>query len=202
MKLGKTTKKTLQSAFDPFEVLTNQVGKGILEEAIHEVGGFFGSPKNLGSKPREIATADLQRARKQEEIKEMDSEDSEKSKETALKIQATINEYRQYDFKVNSEQSQMKQEFAELRSEVVQLASASGVKTNVHLENTPHKIGVLDLKRLTAIIRFLRFKAEESKSAKDMVTSRQNAKPATGMLAWVSGKQMKIHEQGTMQLQG
>lgn len=202
MKLGQTTKKTLQSAFDPFEALTNQVGKGVLEEAIHELGGFFGSGKNIGTRPREIASAELQRARKQEEIKEMEDKDTEKSKETAFKIQATINEYRKYDTKVNSEQNQMKTEFDELRTEVVKLANVSGIKTNVHLENTPTKIGVLDLKRLTAIIRFLRFRAEESKGAKEMVTTRQSAKQTTGMMAWVSGKQGKIYEQGTMTLQG
>lgn len=202
MKFGQTTKKTLQSALDPLEVLTNQVGRGVVEEAIHELGGFFGSDNNIGTRPREIAFADLQRARKQEEIKKMEESDTEKSKETAFRLQATINEYSKYDAKINNEQNQMKAEFGELKTEIVKLADISGVKTNVHLETTPNKIGILDLKRLTAIIRFLRFKAEESKSAKDLVVGRQNAKETTGMMAWVSGKQGKIYEQGTMTLQG
>jgi len=70
------------------------------------------------------------------------------------------------------------------------------------MQNPTKKIGIIDIKFLTKIITFLRLKAEESKSAKDLQAQRQNSKRATGMLAWVSGKQMKVHEQGTLHLQG
>jgi len=90
----------------------------------------------------------------------------------------------------------------ELQEEIAKLAKTTGVDTKVHMQNPTKKIGIIDIKFLTKIITFLRLKAEESKSAKDLQAQRQNSKRATGMLAWVSGKQMKVHEQGTLHLQG
>ena len=115
---------------------------------------------------------------------------------------AIKNSYRENDVSQNQEQKALTQEVEEMKAEVVGLAKAAGVETKIHLEQKPKKLGILDIKRLTFILRLLRIKANESKSAKELVSQRTNAKPPTGMLAWVSGKQMKIHEQGTMTLQG
>ena len=89
-----------------------------------------------------------------------------------------------------------------MQQEVAALAKTAGVETKAHLQNNTKKVGKLDIKLLTVIIKFLRFKAGESKSAQELVSQRSNSKRTTGMLAWVSGKQMKIHEQGTLTLQG
>ncbi len=200
MKPAQTAKNAARMAWDPFETLGSQVAKPIFSEALKEFG--FG-PKGLGSKPNEIAHDDLKRARDKKQIEEMNGQDEQKSKENAQKLTAAIHkEYQDQATSAGQEQQHLKQEMAELQSEVVKLASAAGVDTKAHLQTTPQKVGVLDIKWLTSIVRTLRLKAEESKSGKDIQSQRSNAKRSTGMLAWVSGKQMKIHEQGTLQLQG
>lgn len=198
-------KKMAQTAFEPFEALNSQLVKPIGEEAVRELGGFMGSPRLLGKQPKELAGEELKRARQKEELDEKQAQDHENSQESAQQVSITIKqEYRLQESKngSNQEQKQLKEEFFELRSEIAKLAKDAGVQTKAHLETVPQKIGILDIRRLTAIARFLRMKAEESKSAKELVFARSNAKRTTGMLAWVSGKQMKVHEQGTLQLQG
>ena len=184
---------------EPLETLSSQVAKPLVDEAISEFGAFFGSPKKLGQKPKTLAQEDLMRARNEQKIHEMEVKDEQASRERISKIRQ---EYKMYDLKVAKENENMRNEVIELQEEVVKLAKSAGVDTKAHLENVPKKVGVLHIKVLTAIIRALRVKAEESKSANELVNERKNAKPATGMLAWVSGKQMKVHEQGTLQLQG
>lgn len=199
MKPAQIAKTIAQSAFEPFETLKSQVGAPILEEAVKELG--FGA--SLASRPRALAQEDLQRARNAEKLEKEGKEDNKTSQERARTLISSLQqEYRQQHIKEDKQQRQLKEEVVELTSEVVKLAKAAGVDTKAHLEQMPKKIGVLDIKRLTSMIKFLRVKAQESKSAKDLVQQRNNAKPATGMLAWVSGKQMKVHEQGTLQLQG
>ena len=203
MKTGNVTKGVLDLAREPFEALKSQVAQPILEEAATELGGFLGTSRPFGKKPTEIAKEELKRARDKEKLDERGEEDNQNSQEEAQTLSMSIqNEYQLRERKTNSEQNQLKEEVLELQSEVVKLAKAAGLETNAHLETTPKKIGVIDIKRLTAIIRFLRIKAEESKTAKELVMQRSNAKRTTGMLAWVSGKQMKVHEQGTLMLQG
>lgn len=203
MKPSQAAKFAAQSLLDPFETLNSQVAKPLLDEAAFELGSFFGTPKGIGRNPKSIAQEDLQRARNAHKIQEKTKEDQQKSQENVQKLVSSIRqEYTAFQAKESREQSQMKQEMHELQSEVVKLAKTAGVETNAHLEQTPKKVGVIDVKRLTVIVRTLRLKAEESKSGKDLVSARSNAKRSTGMMAWVSGKQMKVHEQGTLQLQG
>ncbi len=203
MKPAQVAKNIAQNAFEPFEALGSRVAKPIWDEALNELGGFFGATSRLGASPKELAGDDLKRARDQKKLQEETAVDDQKSQEKIQKVMAKINnEYRQQDLRTNREQAPMQEQLAELQGEIASLAKAAGVDTKAHLETMPKKIGVLDIKRLTNIIRFLRIKAEESKSAKEIVSQRSNAKRPTGMLAWVSGKQMKVHEQGTLQLQG
>jgi len=126
----------------------------------------------------------------------------EDSKKSAQYLSAIKEEYRTFQIKSSQEQSKLIEEVVELQKEVAGLAKSTGLETKVHLQNPTKKVGPLDIKLLTNVIRFLRLKAEESKSAKELTSQRQNAKRTTGMLAWVSGKQMKVHEQGTLTLQG
>lgn len=202
MKPTQAAKTAAKIGWDSLEALGkkvhNETVKPISEEMWNELGGFFGAA-GLGNKPKAIAQEDLQRARDEKEIQKKQVEDEKKSHE---QIQAIRQEYRLHDTNVAKEQREFQSEFHQMQSEVAKLAKAAGMETRAHLEQMPKKVGVLDIKRLTIMIRFLRIKAEESKSAKDLVAQRANAKPPTGMLAWVSGKQMKIHEQGTLQLQG
>ena len=184
---------------EPLETLASQVARPLVNEAISEFGAFFGSPKKLGQKPKTLAQEDLMRARNEQKIHEMEVNDEQASRERISKINQ---EYKMYDLKVAKEDESIRSEVIELQEEVVKLAKSAGVDTKAHLENVPKKVGVLHIKVLTSIIRTLRVKAEESKNAQALVTQRNNAKPPTGMLAWVSGKQMKVHEQGTLQLQG
>ncbi|OGD97899.1 hypothetical protein A3A49_02770 [Candidatus Curtissbacteria bacterium RIFCSPLOWO2_01_FULL_38_11b] len=184
---------------EPFEQLRSQVVKPIAEEFGAELGSFFGTPRRLGNNPKTLAQEDLHRARQQEEIQRLQKEDSEKSAQYLSEIKQ---EYRTYQLKSDRERSKLTEEVETLKQEVVQLAKSQGVETKVHLQSQTKKVGPLDIKLLTTIIRFLRLKAQESKSAKELISQRQNAKRTTGMLAWVSGKQMKVHEQGTLTLQG
>lgn len=199
IKPAQTAKSAAKLTWGSFEdlgrELTDQTARPMMDEALKE----FGFPSALGARPKELAQEDLARAREERKIEEMKKEETQKAKAHYAAVQQ---EYSSFEQKENKQQRQLKQEVVELQSEVVKLAKAAGVDTKAHLEQMPKKVGVLDIKRLTSIVRFLRIKAEESKSAKDLVSQRANAKPATGMLAWVSGKQMKVHEQGTLQLQG
>lgn len=195
MKPFPSVKTAARTILDPFEELNDEVAKPIFQEALSEFG--FSGARAIGRK-QSLAEEDLKRAREKQKLEEMASEDQKESKE---KIQKIVREYKVHEAKTQKQDQAMMEEVLELKKEVVELAKVSGVKTNVHLENKT-KVSKLDIKFLTVIIRSLRFKAEESKSAKELVAERSNAKPPTGMLAWVSGKQMKIHEQGTMQLQG
>lgn len=195
LKPTQVAKSAANLTWDTFENLTNQTARPIFDEALKE----FGFPSTLASRPKELAQEDLARAREEKKLEEMKKEEDKKSKERYHAVQS---QYKTLEQNENKEQKKLKEEVIALQSEVVKLAKASGLETKAHLEQMPKKIGVLDIKRLTTIVKFLRIKAEESKSAKDLVAQRANAKPATGMLAWVSGKQMKIHEQGTLQLQG
>lgn len=196
MKGTKIAKNVLWAAREPLETLNKQVTEPIFNEAIREIKGFFGNPQ-------EIAKEDLQRAREKQTLDEIDQQDVEISQEAAQRVSATIKQaYNSQEIKSRQEQDELKEEFVELREEIAKLAETAGLETKAHLENTPKKIGVLDIKRLQWIIRLLRIEAAESKSAQELVLQRANAKRTTGMLAWVSGKQMKIYEQGTLQLQG
>lgn len=196
--------KNLRQTVDPLaETLNEQVTKPILDEAALELRGFLGLDRELSQNPKEIAGEDLKRARDKQKLEEMSEEDEKSSQEATQQVHTAIKEeYRLYTGQTSEEQIKLKSEFRELQEEVAKLAQAADVKTDAHLETVPKKVGILDIKRLTRIIRLLRVKAEESKSAKELVAQRSNAKRATGMLAWVYGKQMKIHEQGTLQLQG
>lgn len=203
MKPAQAGKAAASALVDPFETLSSQVAKPIMGDFVSELGSFFGGPKNLSRNPKALAQEDLQRARDKQKIDEMGQKDAKNSDENISKVSAAIQaQYRHYENKNSRNQQELKQEVSEFQSEIGKLAKAAGVETKTHLETMPKKVGVLDIKRLTAIARYLRMKAEDAKSAQDLLSQRQNAKRATGTLVWVSGKQMKIHEQGTLQLQG
>ena len=202
MKGTKIAKNLAQSTLEPLETLKSQVFKPIGEEALAELG-FFGGRKRISKNPQELGKEDLQRARDKQKLEEMEGKDNKISNESAQQLSAAIqSEYKTHQTNINKEQQQLKEEVVELQSEIVKLAKTAGIDTKAHLENMPKKVGILDIRRLTTIVRFLKIKAEESKSAKELVYQRSNAKRTTGMLAWVSGKQMKVYEQGTLQLQG
>src|SRR3989344_5410695 len=206
MKPTQIAKGVAQAAFEPLETLKSQVAQPLIEEAASELG-FLGTKRGVGRNPQAIAHEELQRARNRQKIEEMDNEDNQSSEEKVSRLSAEIhavvqNEYSAQENRSHKEQTQLKEEFGQLQSEVVKLAKVAGVETKAHIETIPKKVGILDIKRLTSIVRYLRIKAEESKSAQELVAQRQNAKRTTGMLAWVSGKQMKVYEQGTLQLQG
>ena len=201
MKPTQIAKTIAQGAFDTFEAINNQTAKPMLEETAREFG--FGS--FLGNHPRALAQEDLERARNAQKLEKDGKEDNQKSKERARALITSLQqEYKSHEQRTEKYDQQVAKQVEELKQEVVGLAKAAGVDTKIHLENTPQKgkVSLLTIKLLTAIIKTLKIKAEESKSAKELVAQRANAKPQTGMLAWVSGKQMKVHEQGTLQLQG
>lgn len=203
MKGSKVGKQILT---DTLETLESQLAKPILNEAISQFGGFVGYEKRLSRRPTSLAQEDLKRARSEQEIKQMNESDNNQSEAHAGEVLEHMREfvnhqYQQSALQNDREQQELRSEFLELQEEVAKLAETAGVQTKAHLENPPTKIGLLDIRRLTFIVRYLRIKAEESKSAMELVDERQEAK-TTGMLAWVSGKQMKIHEQGTLTLQG
>ncbi len=196
---AKKAHSAVKIAQQPFETLNSQLIKPMAGEFAQELGSLIGTPRTIGSRPRALAQEDLARARQEEALQKMQREDDEKS---AQYLSDVKQEYSTYQIKSDQEQSKFKEEVVELQEEVAKLAKSTGVETKVYLQNPTKKVGPIDIKFLTSVIRFLRLKTQESKSAKDLVSQRQNAKPATGMLAWVSGKQMKVHEQGTLQLQG
>lgn len=202
MKISKTARNFAQSALDPFELLSDQVAKPLGKDFTQQLFGSLGEGIP-SSRSQSIASEDLKRARNEQHIKNIDQEDQQEStKNVAMVREAIKGEYQKLESKQGREQQQLHEEVATMQEEVVKLAKAAGVDTKVHIEPSGKKLGILDLKRLTSIIRGLRLKAESAKSGSELVSQRQNAKRATGMMAWVSGKQMKIHEQGTMQLQG
>ena len=198
MKPTQAAKSAAKLGWDAFEdfgrELTDQIPIPMIGEALRQFG-----LTGLGTKPKELAQEDLARAREEKRLEEIKKVEDQKSKERYSAVQ---NQYRTFELKENRQQRKLQEEVVELQSEVVKLAKTAGLETKAHLEQMPKKVGVLDIKMLTSIVRFLRIKAHEAKSAKELVAQRANAKPATGMLAWVSGKQMKVHEQGTLQLQG
>src|SRR3990167_7743458 len=198
------TAKTIGEA--TLETLGSDLVTPMIDEAKRELGlgSFLGSRDGISSRPKEIGQEDLKRARAQEDLGQKTEEDDYSSDQKAAELSLILQEYRNHDAgNGNSkEQRALKEEFVELREEVAKLAKASGVKTTAHLETPPQKIGLLDIKRLKTIIKDLTAKVEDSKNGKDMVAQRENAKRTTGMLAWVSGKQMKVHEQGTLTLKG
>lgn len=199
MNTAKSAKGAAKFTLDQFETLAAQTTpqlKPFVDEAKDELFGFFSSPK-IGGRPRELVREDLKRAREQEKLQKEKSHDESSSKAKVKEIMAMYKESRSES---KSQENELRQEMHSLESEVAQLAKTAGVETKLHLKNTP-KVGKIDLSFLTFIIRTLRVKAESSKSAKSLVSERSEIK-STGMNAWVSGKQMKIHEQGTLQLQG
>lgn len=206
MKTSQVANTIRQAAFDTFETARKQIIDPISEEAKRELGlgSFLGFKDSISSRPKEIGQEELKRAREEKELGERTEEDNHSSDQKAAELALILQEYRNHDSNNDNskEQKALKEEFVELREEVAKLAQASGVKTTAHLETPPQKIGMLDIKRLKSIIKDLTAKVEDSKSAQEMVSQRENAKRTTGMLAWVSGKQMKVHEQGTLTLQG
>jgi hypothetical protein len=207
MKPASAIKKATIGAFEPFEELGGAVkplGQDALKQFFGKDFGFggFGEPGVPSSHSQTIAGEDLNERRKKNHLQKIDHNDQNHSNEEAVRIQKVMAEYQKHDSKQNAEQNQMHEEYAQMQEEVVKLAKAAGVETKIHVENSPKKLGKIDFKLLTSIIRSLRIKAENSKSGQDISAQRQNAKRGTGMMAWVSGNQGKIHEQGTMQLQG
>lgn len=200
MNTAKTAKNAAKLALDPFEALSSQaapLAKSFLDEAGEQAFGFFKGPR-FSAKPKEIAGEELKRARNEKRLDEMKAQDEQTSKEHTKTIKSIYMEARQESRK---DQSDLRQELSQLTQEVASLAKTAGQETKIHLQNTP-KVGKVDITFVTFFVRLLRIKAEESKSAKDLVSQRASAKPGTGMMAWVTGKQMQIHEQGTLQLQG
>lgn len=206
MKPVSAIKKATIGAFEPLEELGGAVkplGQDALKQFFGKDFGFggFSEPGVPSSHAQTIAGEDLNEAREKNHLQKIDHHDQDQSQEQAVHIRKVMAEYQKHDSKVNAEQNQLHEQVATMQEEVVKLAKAAGVDTNVHLERSPKKLGLMDLKRLTAIIKSLRIKAESSKSGQD-ISAQRNSKRGTGMMAWVSGNQGKIHEQGTMQLQG
>lgn len=206
MKTGQAVKSAKTIGQATFEKLGTDVVRPIYEEAKREIGldRIFSSRNGISSRPKEIGQEELKRERERKQLEENESLAQKESDFKAGHVARMLNEYRTHQSQngESKEQKALKEEFIELREEVAKLAKASGVKTAAHFETPPEKIGILDIKRLKGIIKDLTAKVEDSKNAQDMVSQRKNAKRTTGMLAWVSGKQMKVHEQGTLTLQG
>lgn len=199
-KIGqKAAINALKIAREPFETLKSQASP-FANELKNEL---FGSFKSINSQPRSIASEELRRARQKKEIEKSQAEDDENSNTKAREIVNLVKqEYQKHDAKVSKEQEALQEEVAELQAQITKLAKAAQVETKAHLQNPTNKVSAVDIKFLTRIVTLLTIKAEQSKSGKDLQMQRANAKRTTGMLAWVSGKQMKVHEQGTLTLQG
>ena len=199
--LSTTQKAAINAAKiarEPLETLRSQAAP-FLGEAQNELFPF----KSISRQSRSLAEQDLKRARQKKDLEKSEAADDESSEQRAREVASVMRqEYARYEMQSNKEQNQFKAEITELKQEIAKLAKSTGVETKVHMQNTNKKVGIIDIKFLTKIVTFLRLKAEESRSAKDLQAQRQNSKRATGMLAWVSGKQMKVHEQGTLHLQG
>ena len=203
---GSKFTNTTQVIREPLETLTKKVAQPILEEAGRELEGFFGVRHNLKGINQEIAAEELRRAREEIELKNLGEKDDQNSDQKVQELQGRISvikeQYHQQKVNSQKQEGEFREEYFELSEEIAQLAKTTGVETKVHLQSNSKKVGILDIKLLRWIIRFLKIKAEESKSAQELISQRSNAKRTTGMLAWVSGKQMKVHEQGTLHLQG
>ena len=195
--------KAVGTVRDSFEAITEtfqeQLVNPILGEAKDELLGFFGEDAPFKKSKGTLAHEDLKRAREQKHLEELSAQDQQNTQ----KIIETIRmEYRSEQSRQKQEEGPIRQEIEELTVQVVELAKTTGVDTKIHLSGSRNeKVSILTIKLLRSIIKTLTLKAKEAKSASELVTQRSSAK-TTGMLAWVSGKQMKIHEQGTMQLQG
>lgn len=198
MKPGKAI-NAIRGSFEPLsETFADQIVKPMAGEAMDELLGFMGN--DAFARKSSLAQEDLKRAREQKKLEELSAEDSQRSHQIIESIRV---QYESSERARNKEDGQVHQEIEELTVQVVELAKTAGVESKIHLQSTSRRerVSILTLKLLRAIIRTLTLKAKEAKSASELVSHRSNAK-TTGMLAWVSGKQMKIHEQGTMQLQG
>lgn len=204
MKAAQAARNLAVSAWDPVETLGNQVKPlgGDISKQLFGSDFGFGEGGFLSSRPTTIGHEELDHARKEKSLKDAKHEDNEKSAQERERVQKVMQQYQSQEQKAGQEQQQLHESVKEMQEEVVKLAKAAGVETKIHLEQKTKKLGILDLKRLTAIIKSLRMKADSAQSGNELVSQRQSAKAGTGMMAWVSGKQMKIHEQGTMQLQG
>src|SRR3989344_3921789 len=113
MKPFKTAKTIAQTALNPFEALGSNLVRPMGEEALRELG-FFGSRNSLRRNPQEMAKEDLQRAREDKKVKEMDEEDSKNSEQTAQQIHAKMQEqYKSHLAKTNQEQRQLHEEVIE-----------------------------------------------------------------------------------------
>lgn len=185
-------------AREPLETLGSQT-LPFVDEIKSEL---FGSFKSITRQPRSLAQEDLERARAQKKLKEEQEQDDNNSENKAKEVSLILQEYRNFETKQNKEDKDLRGEVTKLHQEIAKLAEMEGIETKVHIQNPTKKVSKIDISFLTSIIRLLKVKAEESKSAKELQSQRQNSKRITGMLAWVSGKQMKVHEQGTLTLQG
>lgn len=186
----------LKNTFEPLsETFAEQFSK-MGDEALKEIMGVMPS-RNSGT----LAAEDLKRAREQKSLEEKKKEDSQRSQR---QIEFVKQQYSSSETSADKHQQMLVEQVQELQVQIVELAKTAGVETKIHLQNTSkkEKVSLLTIKLLTSIIKTLRLKAKEAKSGSELVSQRSNAKRPTGMLAWVSGKQMKIHEQGTLQLQG
>lgn len=203
-KATKAATKQLIGAFeDTFDVFRDNLNP-LGQEAGRELFGFFGE-NGLSSRPQTGAKEELAYARKEKAMKKADSEDHAKSDSKAAEVMREIKQsYKEFQTQKNAEDKKVNQEIGQLEEEIVKLAKASGVDTKIHLQNNAQKgkSSLQTLKLLTQVVKTMRIQADKSKSASELVSQRNNAKRPTGMMAWVSGKQMKIHEQGTLQLQG
>lgn len=195
----KVAANALKITREPLETLSSQASP-FANELRNEL---FGSFKSINSHPRSIAGEELRRARQEKELEKSHAQDDENSNAKAQEIVNLMKqEYQKHDATVNREQNALQKEVVELQEEIAKLAKAAQIETKAHLQNPTNKVTVVDIKFLTKIVTLLRVKTEQSKSGKDLQMQRTNAKRTTGMLAWVSGKQMKVHEQGTLTLQG
>lgn len=200
----KQVKNAAQILRDPVEGINDEIFRPILDEAKREVLDFF--PSTLVAKnTREIAHGELAQAREQKKLQQKNAQDQAESEEKALHIREQLHmiqmEYRKSDTIEAKNVQEITVQVDELKTEIAQLSKLAGVNTKAHLENTTKKAGLMDIKRLTNIVKTLKARAEEVKNANEL-QAQAPAKQTSGMMAWVSGKQMKIHEQGTLTLQG
>lgn len=199
----KAAKNVIGAFEDTFDTLSEQFNP-LAQEAGRELFGFMGE-NGLSGRSQTGAKEELQRARNEKAMKKAESEDNADSNNKAQEVMTHIKQtYKDFQTQQNAEDNKVNREISQLEEEVVKLAKASGIDTKIHLQNNAQKgkSSLQTLKLLTHIIKIMRIQADKSKSASELVSQRSNAKRPTGMMAWVSGKQMKIHEQGTLQLQG
>jgi hypothetical protein len=194
--------KAVGALRDSFESVTETFKEQLLDPMVREAGdellGFLGEDAPFRRKGT-LAQEDLKRAREQKRLEELSAQDRQNTQKI---IESLKLEYRNSETQRKQEEGPIRQDIEELTVQVVELAKTTGVESKIHLSGSrKEKVSILTIKLLRTIIKTLTLKAKEAKSASELVVHRSNAK-TTGMLAWVSGKQMKIHEQGTMQLQG